>query len=61
MIDELLAIEEVLKESEKISHSLLTLLNNYDSIVMAIETLAADNLTLDFVKTRQKLNIKIEN
>lgn len=41
-----------LEETDIICHLLLTMPSEYDNIVIAIETLAVDNLTLGFVKSR---------
>lgn len=51
-VRELKATGATLEEIDVIVHLFLTLPKSYDSLVMAIETIDADNLTVQYVKTR---------
>lgn len=49
---ELRSTGATLQEGDLVCHLLLTMPNDYDSVVTALETLSAENLTLNFVKNR---------
>ncbi|KAK9710422.1 Zinc knuckle [Popillia japonica] len=52
LIRELRSTEATLVESDVVCHLLLTMPSEYDTIVTALETLSAENLTLSFAKNR---------
>ncbi|KAK9709142.1 hypothetical protein QE152_g26793 [Popillia japonica] len=52
LIRELRSTGATLEESDVVCHLLLTMPSEYDTIVTALETLSAENLTLSFAKNR---------
>lgn len=49
---DLRATGAILEDTDSVCHLLLTMPSEYDTIVTALETLSAEKLTLNFVKTR---------
>ena len=52
LIRELKSTGATLEETDIVCHLLLTMPNEYDNVVTALETLSAERLTLSFVKNR---------